>query len=427
MSLLGKILLVINLLLGVAVVYLASQSFSKRDDTNIGLVKQELVSTGVPFEGSLEFATSPNASVPFPVVLGSGRSLTTIQGKVLADVFAGATRGGDLAGAQTAPPLSVMAEVGEIKKQLDAKVNSYNGNPAAGLAWSVGLSGNGRFIPGVLTLLADDFEERTIYRTWLEMATAEPNEAKRYYDLATAALAKKFLQATAKANPSEATAALEATTAAKVSFSEAYQNWNRAKITEINAANETLLQATENFWKAGVAPAPAASEIERKRIASSLLIHLDPTPGGQKRTALILGLGNYTRALSDRLERLKDTPGQIRDAMQRDINTFVVLYERDLQASRDLDRLNSVQKANTATLVAAAEEAKKAQALHAKLLTDAIARADDILTKVKARSVAQGELERDVFALQQQAGSLLSETFELHDRVYEVEQKRSGK
>ena len=43
---------------------------------------------------------------------------------------------------------------------------------------------------------------------------------------------------------------------------------------------------------------------ERRRVASSLLIHTDNTAAGQKRSALILGLPTYTKALNDRLNRL---------------------------------------------------------------------------------------------------------------------------
>jgi hypothetical protein len=430
MSTLGKVLLVINLLAAAGVVYLASQSFGKRDEQNTALVKFELVSSGVPFDGEKTFVTAPDQVVKLPVVLGSGRTLTTIKGKVLLDVFQGAVHAGDLQNSQTGPPLSVVAEIEEIKKQIDAKVNSFAANPAGGLGWLVGtVSGQtGRFVPGLLTLLSDDFEERTIFRTWLDRGAEQQNaEAKKYYDLAVAALNKKFHQATVAANPGEAINSLTARANARTALSDAFQDWSKAKIEQINPANIKLQQAYDDYWKASTALSAPSSEVERRRVASALLLHTDNSPTGQKRSALILGLPAYTKALNDRLNRLAETPSQLRDAKQRELLTFVVLYERDLQASRDLDKLVTTQKNTTATLVAAAQEAKKNLAQHTKLLEDAITRTEDVLAKVRARSTEQAELERELFGLQQTVGTLLSETFELEDRVIEAERKRIKK
>lgn len=430
MSTLGKVLLVINLLAAAGVVYLASQSFGNRDQQNTALVKAELVSSGVPFDGEKAFVTAPDQVVKLPVVLGSGRTLTTIKGKVLVDVFQGAVHAGDLLNAQTAPPLSVVGEIEEIKKQIDAKVNSFAANPAGGLGWLVGTVNpqTGRFVPGLLTLLSDDFEERTIFRTWLDRGAEQQGlEAKKYYDNAVAALNKKFHQATVTANPGEATNSLTTRANARTTLSDAFQDWSKARIEQINPANIKLQQAYDDYWKASTALTAASSEVERRRVASALLLHTDNSPTGQKRVALILGLPSYTKALNDRLNRLAETPSQLRDSKQRELLTFVVLYERDLQASRDLDKLVTTQKSTTATLVASAEEAKKNLAQHTKLLTDAITRAEDVLAKVRARSTEQAELERELFGLQQTVGTLLSETFELEDRVIEAERKRIRK
>jgi hypothetical protein len=429
MSTLGKVLLVINLIAAAAVVYLASQSFGKRDEQNIALVKEELVSSGVPFDGAKGFATDEKATVPFPVVLGSGRTLTDIKAKVLIDVFQGASRQGDLQGVPAAPPLSVVAEIDDIKKQLDAKVNSFGATPVPGLVWLVGTVNvqSGRFLPGVLTLLADDFEERTIFRTWLDRAV-EPNaEAKKYFDFAVAALNRKFFQAVNAANPNAFAADLTSRANARTALSDAFQNWSTAKFEKMKDATDNLQKAYDAYWTASTTQTPASSEVERRRVASALLLHTDNSASGQKRSALILGLPNYTKALNDRLNRLAETPAQLRDSKQRELLTFVVLYERDLQASRDLDKLVTTQKSTTATLVATAEEAKKNLAQHKKLLDDATTRAEDVLAKVNTRAAEQAELEKELFGLQQTVGNLLSETFELEDRVIEAERKRIKK
>ena len=68
MKLLGYILLLLNLLAGAAVVYLASQSWAKRQEQNANAMRYYLHNNGVPQEGvAIAAGAADDATVPMPI------------------------------------------------------------------------------------------------------------------------------------------------------------------------------------------------------------------------------------------------------------------------------------------------------------------------------------------------------------------------
>jgi len=426
MSLLGKVLLIINLLVAVGVVYLATASFGAREQQNIALVKQELLTSGIPFDGPKGTVKDPKSEVQFVIVLGSGRTLEKLPGRVLIEHFQGLVHGDELVGTDLAPPLSILAEVDDAEKVLIAKSNGFAGNAANGLDWLVGkLGADGRFAPGLLAKLAEDFDERATYREWLERAKAEPQEAARFYGFAQDILKKKFALAAKQANPAEAAAQSAAIVRTRSDVVVAFQEFCKANPQQINAASAKLKKAEDAYWTEFTKPVASVSEVERRRMAAALLVTLDTTATGQKRTAFALGLPAYTKALNDRLARLLGVPSQLKDALSRELATFTALYERDLRASTEIDQVLNRQKNDiTSKVIPAAEQAKQNLTARESELNAATQRADVIAARVKARAIEQSGLEREIFDLQQDVGTLLAETFELEDRLLLAERKR---
>jgi hypothetical protein len=432
---LGIVLLFVNLLAAVGVVYLATQSWAKRHEQNTALLKEELVASGMPLEQPATGAKAIDLTKPedsftlkFPI---PGRGPTEVRAKVLIDHFTGAKREGELFATMAGnPPLSVAGEVDEVKNKIDAKVAGYNNDPAAGLAYLIGSVGaDYKLTPGLLTLLADDFEERVTYREWLaEARNPQPlYPPAELWQLAKDALAAKLALPLTKPNADAAAAYATARQDARVARDKALDEWQKAPIAQAAAAKKAFDEARMGYWKAMVAKSAPLSEGDQRRKAAGVLVVVDPSAGGQKRTALTVGLPDYTAAVLDRTGRLASMPERYERQGEADAANYVVVYEQKLATSRDLDRMLQKQIEITKTFATQQKQAADQVATRQAHHDGAQGRTDDLAKKVAAASAAQEALEKEVFALQQLVGLRFAELFELEDQVFQAEKKKSGK
>lgn len=436
---LGIVLLFVNLLAAAAVVFLATQSWAKRHEQNTALLKHELVASGLPLNTPPALAgktvdwskDEETLKLDFPI---PGRGTTEVRTKVLKDHFGGAKREGDLFATMSAsPPVSVVAEAEEVVKQINAKVAGYNNDPAAGLAFLVGgVGADDKLTPGLLTLLADDFEERVTYREWLAETRKQPPEQPVYsaaelWQLAKAALAAKFAQAVTKPNPAAAEGYHTARREARIARDTALDAWQRAPIAEVAAKKKAYDEARLEYWNKVTATSAPLSESDQRLKAAGLLVVVDPSAGGQKRTALVLGMGDYTAAVLDRTQRLTSMPERYARQGETELANFVVIYEQKLATSRDLDRM--LQKQIDITRAFAVQEKQAADQVEMRQThrDGAKGRVGDLAEKVKAASDAQKALEKEVFDLQQLVGARFAELFVLEDQVFQAEKTKSGK
>lgn len=438
---LGIVLLFVNLLAAAGVVYLATQTWAKRQEQNTALLKHDLVASGLPLEKpppvkkdgrDVEQAidlSKPEDSftVKFPI---PGRGPTEVRAKVLIDHFASAKREGELFASMAGnPPLSVVGEVDEVTKQITAKVAGYNNNPVEGLAYLVGSVGaDYKLTPGLLTLLADDFEERVTYREWLaEARNPQPlYSAAELWQLAKSALDAKLSLPLTKPNADAANTYSTARQAARVARDAALDDWQKATLAEAGAKKKAYDDARLAYWSAMVAKSAPLSEGDQRRKAAGVLVVVDPSAGGQKRTALTVGMSDYTAAVIDRTERLASMPDRYERQGETDVSTFVVLYEQKLATSRDLDRMLQKQIEITRTFAAQKDQAEKQVEMRQTHKKGAQGRVNDLAAKVKAASETQQALEKEVFTLQQLVGQRFAELFELEDQVFQAEKKKSG-
>lgn len=436
---LGIVLLFVNLLAAIGVVYLGAQSWAKRQDNNTALLKHELVASGLPLETPTALAGKPvdwskpdeTVSLDFPI---PGRGTTEVRKKVLIDHFttAGAKRDDNplFASASKSPPVSVVAEVDDVYSQIKAKVAGFGNDPVAGLGFLVGgVGADFKLTPGLLTLLADDFEERVTYREWLtEAGNPQPvYPAAALWQLAQSALNAKFAEALDKENPATADAYHTAKQNARAARDKAYDEWQTAPITEVAAKKKAFDEARMAYWTAMTAKSAALSQGDRRRKAAGLLAVVDPSAGGQKRTALVVGMGDYTAAVLDRTQRLSVMPERFERQSGTELDNFVKVYEQKLATSRDLDRMLQRQTDITKSFAAQEKQAADEVATRTKHKEGAEGRVADLQKKVDAASAAQEALEKEVFALQQLAGARFAELFELEDEVYKAEKKKAGK
>jgi hypothetical protein len=425
MSTLGKVLLVINLLAAAGVAYLASQAWAKQQEHNIALAKFGLVEAGFPLEsGKTVNMSDPDAKVPFGLPTTGGRTADSVRVKVLQEYFAGAK--GEYTAAT--PPSSVVDEVTEIKKNFEAKVSGAGGNPAQKLAFLIGTVGeNGRLTPGPLMLLADDYEERQIFRSWLDTAAKDPAQADALFGYASSTMTRKFNEVTEKANDATANAHHQAILDAKAAKDKAFDDLGKAAIDQQNQMNVAYLQAVDALNKAVANPNSAStSDLERRRKAGALFICLDLSASAQKRAALVLGMKGYTAGVYDRVARLRSMPERYERAIESELAQFVLTYERRLNAAKDIDRLLVKQQTNRTALDESDAHLTKMVETRTTQRDTAKAQADALKLKVDAASAVQAGVEQEVFRLQKLVGALLVENFELEDKLLQAEKRKAG-
>jgi hypothetical protein len=425
MSTLGKILLVINLLAAAGVAYLASQAWAKRQEQNTALLKFGLYENGFPLESPTTVnMADDNAKVPFVIGTASGRSADSVRVKVLKDHFAGAK------GEYTSPnpPSSVVDEVKEVQKQfLESKVAGFAPTPAQGLAFLVGQPGQGGFDPGPLTLLADDFEERVTLRRWLEAGLQDQQNAAKWFGFAQGVLARKFNEVVQPANTATADAFHQAVLNAKEGRDNALDDFQKAAIVNKNAAAQALATAQDALDQAvAAANSASTSDLERRRKAAVLLTCIDRSAAAQKRTALVVGMKEYTAAVYDRVSRFKAMPDRYERTGESDVADFAIRYEQRLAAAKDLDRLLTKQRSNRESLQATDAHLKERVAQRERQKETAAKQAGEFEVKVNAASAVQAGLERDLVELQKQAAALLNANFNLEDELIKAEQRKAA-
>jgi hypothetical protein len=425
MSTLGKILLFINLLAAAGVAYLASDAWGQRQRLNAGLLKFGLLKDGFPLElaaGKTVNMGNDDEKVPFDIPTASGRSADSVRVKVLKEMFAGAK------GLYTDqnPPQSLIDEVKKIQQNFEAKVNEQQGDGEK-LKFLIGApDAGGRLIPGPLMLLADDFDERMLFRSWLDAAVRNPQEAGKYFAFAQKAVARKFNEAIAPPDKDAATRHVEAVLAARKARDDAYDTWQKAPIEQQNAANQAFLATETALAEKVTAPKTSTSDLERRRQAGVLMVCLDLSSQGQKRAALVLGMKGYTAVIQDRVTRLQAMPERYERTIESELTQFLVKYEQRLASAKGLDRLATKQKENRVSLESTDAHLKKILQERITQRDAAAAEATAIEKKVTAASATQADIEQTLFGLQKQVGRLLNSNFELEDQLIQAERRLAG-
>lgn len=425
MSTLGKVLLFFNLLVAAGVAYFASTAWANRQQHNVAQAKHELIAQGFPLEGTGTVDwNNESAKVPFPIRTGSGRTSSELPVKVLKDVFGGAK--GEYTAAN--PPASVVDDVKEMQKQFESAVSGKLGDPRAALQFLIGgLGPDGRLTPGPLTLLADDFEERSTFRRWLTEASANPNQAGKYADFAAKTVTRKFNEVVKPANPGDAEAHQKAVIDARKARDAAFDAFQQAALVDRQAKFDALNAAQDKLDAAIADPNTAsATDAERRRRAGSLLVFLDLSAPAQTRAALVLGLKGYAAALYDRVARLKVMPERYERSIEAELSQFVVRYEQQLNAAKDIDRLVVQQRSNRLALDESDAHLEKMNEARRTQRDTAKAQADKFQADTDAQSAKLAGFEKQVFDLQKQVGALLNANFDLEEQLIQAERRKAA-
>ncbi len=481
MKLLGYVLLLLNLLVGAGVVYLASQSWGKRQEQNSNAMRYYLLKEGLPQEGSAVSAgAADDATVPISLAMSKGHTVDALSVKFLKDHFKG-TESSPYS--DTTPPASRVAELTRLKAKFDGIYASKASDPDR-LAYLVGSYRGSRFQPGLLVMLADTFDERQAYKALtgaLLWPAGKPKVLKPEEIQANAAQAKqvfdsKFDAAINKANPGKYTddiAKIEAAKkvlvdselaakqvgdeqkAAAVAFRTEMDNVLGGKQREVNPAIQAKFFEYVGDPKGGTAievqgksqlavdnvtaaanqlqvvifgtGLTAYDENDRKRRGTILMQCLDSSEVWQKRVALTVGMTDYLAGVQDRIERQPDYPTRLERLRDYQSIRFVESYDRSKEQARDLDRLLVRQTEIRLALEVQAATAKQLLAQRKTQRDSAKVDADETEATVTSFVTSQDAVEKELFDLQFRVGTMLRANFDLQDRVVEAEKKLTSK
>lgn len=323
MSVFGKILLVLNLLLSGGFVYLALQDWKGRQATTAAGLRHQLLLDGLPLKGgpdTLPARVSAGSDghsdfvsqeIPF-VVEGPGKVPTkTVSPELLYAYFTAAGAADSptsLAGAT--PVASQFAELkrvyGALKQQQDAGARNA-------------------FVAEALLRLAENFEERSEYLDWAAKGNAA--ELLHAMDLKVNRVAPELVQS----GPLE---------------SDKWTN-REAPIKELEGQRDAAVKAAADAEAAGNAAlaeqkkAEAGSltsrierrrdkapldDVDRRHRLAQLLVHLDTSAAWQKRVALIIGLRAYVKAIDTQSGKFKEILDRVDQAMITDQERFLSEY-----------------------------------------------------------------------------------------------------
>ena len=386
--------MVFNILAGAAVLYLASQSWAKKQEQNANAFRHYLIKDGMPQEGNaIPDGATDDATVAMPVAMGKGHTVDAVSVKFLKSHFSGTESATYASGAL--PPASRIAELTRVKKAVDAAYTAQKSD-ADRLAFLVGGFKGLRFHPGPLVMLADTFDERQAYKAlsgdllWPtgkarvlkpDEVAANAKRAKGVFDakfdaainkavagkytedIAKIEAAKKALQDSEVAAKQVADDQKIAAGAFRTEMDEVLKGTKReidpavqtaffafvgdpkgATVSDVKGKSQLAVEAVsaaaaklqETILNTGLT---AYDDNDRKRRGTVILQILDPSDVWQKRVALTVGLIDYLAGLQDRIERQPDYPTRLERLKDYQTIRFFESYDRAKEQARDLDRL----------------------------------------------------------------------------------------
>jgi hypothetical protein len=390
MSLVGKILLFVNLLAAAALVYFTSQDYARRRELNATALQYHLLLNGLPID---EPPADAGDDIPIDASVVPGHRAETMS-KTLLDKYMAAAGG------------SVKSQVEEVKKakqNMEAAVANLPG-PLDKIRFLCGAVQNNKFSPGLLMRFADTYEERAAIRELA--AVTDPAKFQAAYEDAAARLSRKFDALITAPNPAAAQA--DATKLADL----------QAKV----AGNDPQAKAEMAALEGAGSPPYTRDALDRQlRIAKTLML-VATTPDAQKRVMYLCGLKTYARAIADQTTRVEEIARRTERQLELDQQTFQDEYETLKRLAQEQDQLLYQQQRVVAGLKAQAEKDDEAVNVRNSQLAALKTDLTKVTEQVTALLAAQAKVEAELLAVQQKVGDTLVGNLTLEDRLLKAEQ-----
>jgi hypothetical protein len=374
MTLLGKLLILFNLLAAGGFVYLATQDWKGRQTINAAAVRHKLLLVGLPFEGPDTF--DPEDETPFRIEMAGSAYTETISKKIL-ELYFQAAPGGDAA-TSLGDKAPVPCQVAEIKR-VKAKIGSFLKDRT-----------DAEKVPLLKDWLIDqseNYDQRLVVQSLVAAGNAVELE-KRLMALFEAVL-----------NPTTPPEAI-------------------AKIEE-GADDEKVWEKIAKVAESRSKPLDAG---ERQIRAALLLVHLSQDAAWQKRVMMVVGLRRYVGAITTQTIRFRDMSARLEALIVTDQTGFLGRVANFNQMARDNTNLaNSQSKLK----VEKVEQLRKEDDFIGQRQTQ-LKTIQTQLLKIKAEVdealVKQAQMEAGLFEVQREVAITLDEVYQLEAMLAAREQ-----
>lgn len=387
MNLLGKLLILVNLVAGAGFVYLATQDWRGRQNITAAGLRQLMLLQGLPLDGGPDqLPADADSAVSFKFTMAGGVPTETVSPKLLTAFFANAGGGAAEGGVALGGTMPVSCQVSEAKRVLaivKGEVDKADGAKA-----------KTALLRGWLILQPETYDERVEIMTLVQQENAD-ELAKRLY--------ARFDQVINPPQPQDVSA---------------------LKATE----GDTGAELADKLKKmAEVRTGGVKDETERRHRLAHLLVHLDRDSGWQKRAMLVVGIRGYVKAVGDQAARFREMGRRVDRLILDDQEAFTGEYAslRGLAILRtQLVRDLADQRAKLQDQKRKDEDFIAQRRTQLKQLGDQLARIKADVGDLLAKQTA---VEKQLFEIQREVGLTLDEVYKLYAELETKERDRLKK
>jgi len=393
MGILGKLLLVVNLLLGGGFTYLALQDWKGRQTIEAAGFRHVILRDGLPL-GDLPtdptempspavLADDPDVEIPFRIIGPGNKPTKTVSAELLKKYFE-AAGGSGVAGPDGQVTLASNLP---IPNQL-AEVNKTYGLVRGLVERQDGPAQKAQIAGPILLRLAESYDERVELLQLLKAGNG---------DALAGRLFKKFEQVI------KATSVPDVTSIAPTEAADADTLKDRLK-----KADELRSSGTKD-------------QPERRARIAHLLVHLDESAAWQKRVLMVVGAKAYARALAVQSIRVREMLARVEKEIVDDQDQFVAEYAALRRLA--IQRSQEVRDAEDSYTRLAAQEQKDADIVTQRKthLADLVAHLERVREEVNQLLARQTLTEEQLFGVQQEVATTLADIYKKQAELVETE------
>lgn len=395
MGILGKILLVLNILIGGGFAYLAVQDWQGRQAITAAGLRHIILLHGLPL-GDLPGTpdttpTDPEAEIPFVVEGPGGKPTETVSLDLLKTYFKAAADAGKATGPALASADPVHSQLAEVRRVYDLVKAYVEAQPAG--------AGRAKAAHDFLLLQAETLDDRKDAQRLLAANKGDELAAKLY---------ARFDRVLKKPEKGD-TSAIDA-----------------------GGADDDADKAKARLGKAGeLRDAGTKDEPERRARLAHLLVHLDQSAAWQKRVLMVVGVKQYARTAGLQAARFVEMTTRVLRLLDDEEARFRDEYASLLKTASDRSQILRDRQDREELLARIEKSDATAVAELRTRLDDPInglkAQLAQVKTSVDELLAKQNVTEKKLYDLQKQVGIALDDIYRMEVELRIAEQAKYGK
>jgi hypothetical protein len=402
MSLLGKILLGINLIAAAALTYLTLQDWSTRQEINALALRYQLTLVGMPVDEP-KGVSAGDDSVALDIEDAPGHVTRTAGKKLLTAHF-----GGEF-------PKTQLDAVKALQTSLRANAAQQANDVDKLRVLCGGVNAANVFEPGLLMRFAETFEERQAIRDLvmvLDPLNGKMRLIANQQQIATN-LTEAYRRLDHKFEP-----VLNAPSPSAAQADAQKVEDLRAKI----AAGDKKAEQELSAFLAEGGPSACRDDADRRLRIAQLLMLSDPSAANQKKTVLTVGLRTYALAVNEQVARVEEIVRRVERQIEQDQAKFQDEYELLKRMAVEQDQLLFQQMQVLRGYQDQAAEDDKHVSVRQTQLTNLEKDLTEVTKTVAELLQAQAGVEKALFEVQKKVGETLRNNADLEGKLIKVEE-----